>query len=265
MHGFTGTGPILVLAAHPDDEAAGAGGWIARCAARGQPPHVLFLTDGAPRQRRYFAHGFRGSRAEYRRRRRTEARAAATALGLPSWHLRFARIPDLELSARLPQGMAHLRTAATATGARIWLVPAGENGHPDHDAANHLALCAHQEWARGAALWEYPLYAWHRGRIRYGWLPPGPDVVTLVLTAAEQAAKARALAAYTSQQNTLAPFWAALGGEHFRPLRRRAARRSSVWAAWGWQRPAAVEKAPAGAPWASVRGSRKQMSATATL
>jgi N-acetylglucosamine malate deacetylase 1 len=39
--------PILIIAAHPDDEVLGCGGVIARESARGVPCHVLILTDGS--------------------------------------------------------------------------------------------------------------------------------------------------------------------------------------------------------------------------
>jgi LmbE family N-acetylglucosaminyl deacetylase len=39
--------PILIVAAHPDDEVLGCGGLIARESRRGHHCHVLFLTDGS--------------------------------------------------------------------------------------------------------------------------------------------------------------------------------------------------------------------------
>ena len=234
------SGPLLILAAHPDDETAGAGGFAAHCAARGRPVHVLFLTDGAPRQRQYFAHDFRGGRAAYRRRRRAEALAAAQALGLAAVRLHFVSIPDLELRDCQPRAMARLRAVARASGARAWLVPARENGHPDHDAANEVARQACRHWARGATVWEYPLYARHRGQTRYAWFPPGPGVIQLALNRAEHAAKVQALTAYRSQRATLAPFLPVPSVEQFRPLRRRRPRRHAVWTAWGWELPPAT-------------------------
>ena len=40
------SGPVLVVAAHPDDEALGCGGTIARWAKEGRAVHVLILADG---------------------------------------------------------------------------------------------------------------------------------------------------------------------------------------------------------------------------
>ena len=39
-------GPVLVVAAHPDDEVIGCGGTMAAHAASGRPVHVLLMTDG---------------------------------------------------------------------------------------------------------------------------------------------------------------------------------------------------------------------------
>lgn len=39
-------GPVLVVAAHPDDEVLGCGGTIARLTEAGVTVHVLFFTDG---------------------------------------------------------------------------------------------------------------------------------------------------------------------------------------------------------------------------
>ena len=60
--------PVLVVAAHPDDETIGAGGMLGRMAN----PYVLHVTDGAPRNPDFArAAGYR-SREEYARARRRE-------------------------------------------------------------------------------------------------------------------------------------------------------------------------------------------------
>ena len=44
---IAGSGPILVLAPHPDDESLGCGGLIAQACAAGIEVHVAILTDGS--------------------------------------------------------------------------------------------------------------------------------------------------------------------------------------------------------------------------
>lgn len=66
-------GPLLVLAAHPDDEAVGPGGTLILAREKGLAPTIAFLTDGRPgRDPEGQAQG--GTRRE-------EAQASAQALG----------------------------------------------------------------------------------------------------------------------------------------------------------------------------------------
>lgn len=73
---------VLVVAAHPDDEALGCGGTLARHAMAGDDVDILFLADGV---------GSRGSR-EALEARRQAARSAATILGVRP--PRFDDLPD---------------------------------------------------------------------------------------------------------------------------------------------------------------------------
>lgn len=74
---------ILVVSAHPDDETYGAGGTIARHAARGDDVVVLFLTDGV------------GSRHGVAEPQKEAGRAACSALGVID--VRFADLQDQRL------------------------------------------------------------------------------------------------------------------------------------------------------------------------
>lgn len=74
---------VLIVAAHPDDEALGCGGTIARHAERGDHVNVLFLTDGV---------GARGSDTDAAKRRHSAAEDSAKELGIRS--IQFGGFPD---------------------------------------------------------------------------------------------------------------------------------------------------------------------------
>ena len=80
---------VLVVAAHPDDEALGCGGTIARHAAAGDDVVVVFIADGvtsrAPDE----------DRSAELVRRQEAARAAAAILGVRD--VRFGDLPDNRL------------------------------------------------------------------------------------------------------------------------------------------------------------------------
>lgn len=80
---------VLVIAAHPDDEALGCGGTMARHAAAGEAVHVLFLADGVG------ARDGSGASAEALARRTAAAAAACQALGAMA--PRSAGFPDNRL------------------------------------------------------------------------------------------------------------------------------------------------------------------------
>ena len=67
---------VLVLAAHPDDETIGASQLISRF----PESSVAFLTDGAPRDTRFWSAGTNGSREAYAEIRRNEVFRALSLL-----------------------------------------------------------------------------------------------------------------------------------------------------------------------------------------
>lgn len=79
--------PVMVVAAHPDDEVLGCGGTIARLAREGRPVHVLLFADGeSSRVQRNATHG---SDIEARNR---SAEQACKILGCAS--LELLTLPD---------------------------------------------------------------------------------------------------------------------------------------------------------------------------
>jgi LmbE family N-acetylglucosaminyl deacetylase len=77
---------VLIVAAHPDDEALGCGGAIARHADAGDAVHILFVADGV---------GARGSDKTELTARMTAAKSAAKILG--AREPRFLNLPDNRL------------------------------------------------------------------------------------------------------------------------------------------------------------------------
>lgn len=78
---------ILVVAAHPDDEALGCGGTIAKLADEGATIHVAFLADGV-----FSRTGDQKEQQQELLVRRTAARAACNVLGVTS--VSFDDFPD---------------------------------------------------------------------------------------------------------------------------------------------------------------------------
>ena len=84
--------PVLVIAAHPDDEALGCGGTIARWAQEGAAVHLAFIADGIGARNDHSAAKQAGLQS-----RRAAAESAAGILGATSVH--FDDLPDNQLDS----------------------------------------------------------------------------------------------------------------------------------------------------------------------
>ena len=132
---------LLCALAHPDDEAMGAGGLLARYAAEGVATHLVCATRGE--------RGWTGDPDAYPgpaalgRVREAELRAAAAALGLRS--VSFMDYLDGELD-RADSAEAIRKLVAAVRLVRPQVVvtfdPTGFYGHPDHIAIAQLTTAA---------------------------------------------------------------------------------------------------------------------------
>ncbi len=145
---------VVVISAHPDDEALGAGGLIARLASEGIPVTFIVATNGEASHPDSPTH----SAIELRRRRRAEMSAAAAVMA-PGSSVTFLSLPD----GRLGEYITELHDAirdGVGDGANVLILsPWKEDRHPDHRAA---ALAA-RKVARhvSVTLLEYPIWFWH--------------------------------------------------------------------------------------------------------
>lgn len=132
-------GPVLVIAAHPDDEVIGCGGTLACHARRGDRLTGVYLSHGedlgAP------AGWSRETRSQ---RRMSEGIAAARGLGLGVWH--FFAAPDRAVAEHVdslaPRLAAVLRDCDPAG---IYL-PHRRDADPDHQAVATILERACREW-----------------------------------------------------------------------------------------------------------------------
>jgi LmbE family N-acetylglucosaminyl deacetylase len=199
--------PVLILAAHPDDETIGAS-WLLQRLAR---PVVVLVTDGAPHDRRLWPASAPGDRAGYARLRAEEARQALAMAGVPAQRLRCLGLVDQEATHALAPLVRALDGLLAEVAPVALVVQPYEGGHPDHDAcafAAHAAVSLRQRRAGYAPLlMEMTSYHRHEGTLRTGaFLPGGPGAMELPLLPADRTLKSRMLACYQSQAEVLRPF-----------------------------------------------------------
>ena len=200
-------GPVLVVAAHADDETIGAT-WLMRRAPRLAVVHV---TDGAPHDPRLWPASAPPSREAYAALRRREAEAALALVGVAPARIHELGVADqAAIEALVPITRALAATLASVAPALVVTHPY-EGGHPDHDATAFatraaLALRAREGGLR-ARLVEMSSYHRHDGTLRTGrFLPPVEGEQVRVLSDEERALKAQMFACYASQRAVLGDF-----------------------------------------------------------
>jgi LmbE family N-acetylglucosaminyl deacetylase/SAM-dependent methyltransferase len=184
-----GCGPVVVVAAHPDDETIGAGGLLQALHAGGVDLSLVVATDG---EAAYPSLG-PAQRRELARARRTELRDALEAQGLGGVPVRWLGLPDSGLAERVDELSDLL--APLLAGADAYLAPWPDDPHPDHRAAGLAAAAAAPPTSRG---WSYPIWTW-------AWLTPDDPRIpwdrarAVQLDPAARDRRRRAVDCYTSQ------------------------------------------------------------------
>ena len=210
----------LVVVAHPDDEAIGAGGLLA-----GLPDAVVaHVTDGAPRDERYaHSRGFQ-TREEYARARRREVANALSHVGITPERCRGLGYVDGEASLQLLELVFDVAELMDEVRPDIVLTHPYEGGHSDHDAtafAVHLACgILRRDQVPTPMVFELTSYHNFSGTRRVlSFLPyMGSEEATIRLTESEKALKKRMYDEFASQRQVLERF--PIGIERFRPAPR---------------------------------------------
>jgi N-acetylglucosamine malate deacetylase 1 len=166
---------VLVVCAHPDDEAVGCGGTLRRHALEGDEIVAVFLTSG---------EGGGHGEADHGRTRRREAERAAAILGIAE--TQFWEQPD----GRLRAGAALAgRLSALIDSLRPAFVyaPQPQDDHPDHRAAARLVRRAVASAAAAPSIRFFEIWS------------PLPDMDEVIDISEVIAEKRRAIRAYRSQ------------------------------------------------------------------
>jgi LmbE family N-acetylglucosaminyl deacetylase len=195
--------PVVVIAAHPDDETVGAGGLLPQF----HHATIVTVTDGAPRQTGDAERAGCGSREEYARLRREELLRALAVAGIPPGRSRALNVVDQEaslemayLTMRLVDVLKELRPSAILTHPY-------EGGHPDHDATAFAVHAACARVGNPPEVFEFASYHAASGEapvIEAGtFLPDGEEVETVALSDGAKARKSEMIERYTSQLHML--------------------------------------------------------------
>lgn len=209
--------PAMLVVAHADDEAIGAGARLPRLKAA----QIVYVTDGAPADMQDAGRLGFATRAAYAAARAEEADAALALVGVPPEHRHRLGLIDQEAAFHLGRLTDRLADLFRALRPVFVLTHAYEGGHPDHDAT---ALAVHLARRRLAAAGEAaPLliefagyHAAADGSMVVGeFLPADMPTTTVSLSEAERALKRQLMACYATQAAVLRLF--PLTHERFRP------------------------------------------------
>lgn len=213
---------LLVIAAHPDAETAGAASLLTTlpdCA-------VLHLSDGVPRDRALWASGAR-TRDAYAIQRRGEALAAMEIAGILPSDVHCLGLQDQELVFHLADIARELVRWMIALSPELVITHSYEGGHPDNDAAAFAASAARdlllRSGQRAPMLLEMALYHGAGGELTIGQFVAsddvGPPQIQCAFRGAALDRKHEMLRCFESQGDELAPFFE-VEYERFRPAPR---------------------------------------------
>jgi N-acetylglucosamine malate deacetylase 2 len=211
---------VVVIVAHPDDEAIGAGALL-----RGIPhASIVHVTDGAPSDVDYARRKGFLSREAYAEARRREVATALAVIGIPGARIRGLGFVDGEAAFRLVDVCYAVMEMIEELKPEVVLTHPYEGGHSDHDStafAVHLAAGILQnEGSVAPVVLELTSYHNYNGARRHlDFLPFRDSIVTTMRLSPDACdAKRRMFDAFTSQQNLLQTL--PINVERFRPAPR---------------------------------------------
>lgn len=148
------TGPVVILAAHPDDETLGCGGLIARRAAEGRRVVVVVITDGRALLGR-FGIDRDPSPAEVAQMRKEETRRAVDILSGGRAEVLYLDVENERLVAEQADVVRRVTALVGDLKPGELYAPSPFEGHAEHVATNEIARAACDATRACGALLEY--------------------------------------------------------------------------------------------------------------
>ena len=173
----------LIVAPHPDDEAIGCGGLIARLCAEGQPPHVVVMTGGGGSLRGYSDM----PESEVIKARRNLTLNSAKELGLPKSNIHFLDFVDGHIGDRPESEMRRLKDLIEQLKPDAIFVPHSGEGWPDHINTRQIILNF-----QFPKVYEYCVWMWYYNVWNLDW----KNAFQFRMTDSEHVAKLKAVDAY---------------------------------------------------------------------
>jgi N-acetylglucosamine malate deacetylase 2 len=136
----------IILAAHPDDETIGASALLARF----PEIHVVYLTDGAPRDAHFWPPNIECSRQDYATIRRQEVAKALAHVGMSTAQVSWLGAIDQEAIFEVASLQTKLLEFLHSRRTDLLITHPYEGGHPDHDCAALIARLAASSLGRKA-------------------------------------------------------------------------------------------------------------------
>ena len=203
---------VVLLAAHPDDETIGASLLLARF----PQTRVVYLTDGAPRDRRFWSPTAKGWREEYADTRRREAQNALALAGVLPRQIAWLGAVDQDAIFEAPRLTDMFAEVLQKHQPEIVMTHSYEGGHPDHDTAALIARMALSRVTQGALLLEMTSYHAQSGCCVTGqFLNADANEIVCELSGEDCTRKRRMMDEHASQRAVLEGF--NVDRERFRP------------------------------------------------
>ncbi|MFP4012749.1 MAG: PIG-L deacetylase family protein [Chitinispirillaceae bacterium] len=156
--------PVLIIAAHPDDEVIGMGARLEKL----RNAVVVYVTDGAPKDYSFAYEAGFPSRQAYGRARLNEARESLDIAGLSSKNSLCMGYYDQDLSLNMVGLILKIKELFRTVQPLAVFTHSYEGGHPDHDTVAFSVACARRLSRQSPLHCEFTSYHNQKGYMRTG-------------------------------------------------------------------------------------------------